>query len=1268
MAEQLIKKTGEGYSNVMPKSWIEAITDKSTGESLTHILQGFNMYFLSYTGNTEQTRCQVPKILRKKGLWITYVKYDGNVYTEWYNSNDIDDKSWGNSSNWRIGNNELVGDLTISANGNWVINGNETEFKAIGEKGNTPLIRIANNKLQVSYDTGNTYHNVSDNPVYTQIRTYNNKLQISTDLGANWTDASDEIAAYFRFNSGQGNNVGSIQISRNNKDWNDLSGNFVNNLHISKYIGADETLPTSGIAEGTIYAKGPTYADSDTSHSNPIYRLWVYAYKGSTLAWQDNGEFNSISAGVVQELGTSQNQVISQKCVSQEIIQGGVYDVSSHNNSAVFESLQALLSSSNLSTLIPALVRHGGMSIKFIQGPVQNPNNKYVQYRLMADSFSTSVTDWQGVDKTPTASSQNLVTSGAVEQVVGSDFLIEKDSSGSTKYSIRVGHTYTIINLLSSHVNVSTRETKEGDNHDTTGVPANSTVLFTPTVNGEWIRTGAACKIQIIDNDSLLARVRKNETDIDTIVPIIEKHKLSSSVAKYCVKEEGFKTNLYWYEDGTTHKVASTIESQLMSGVISAINVVEGDKVMFNLSGTSQTIIILADDSDNVIANYSYTSAAPLNGKLVIPAGCTKLYCNTLKSTVSDSFLVVNGEYIDNILGQINSLKSALWVIQPVDVQTGKGCNASTGVITDTANSNAVVIDLTQVKAKQIKFVLTVSGTYGYGFIVNGAWSGKRYASFPSGLYYQQLDIEVPEGATEFRFSWNTTYYTEDNPIYCILEDALVTVYKDINDVKSTVTSLENVMFKERVLDISNTVSNGGILLDGTFDTNMTFGHIEIPLNKDVVYKSFTFNKTYVNNNTRCCYGFVINNQWIGYPGIESTLAKEEVTVMVPKGATVFRVSWNRNIITDNNYILRALSTPNNTDTDTDNKPIFQFTPDFVLSRVPQLECPSKATVLALKPAQVYDMYDGLMALYPKYITKVDCDAAAQAALKIAAPSYMEGLPIYMYKFTPKIGGNDTGADQTSRFKILITSMHPQEKFGILAMFNMVKMICKNWANDVNAEQLRSLVDIYIMPCPWPWNMENGSRVNYNGVNGNRQFPTSKWAESGQGTQNWSGTEPLSEYEAKVINYFLLQIQPHVSVDVHTSGNDNVGHMGIFLVNKFDKSLVDLCGVIARTTSNRAIQDNSNFPQDGDTCMYGVYPEDARTMGEFYEYAYEQGCKYSILSEESPYSNWTNGMFGGTSVSPTEEYTNGILREQVQYLFNTVLRLTKAASIQYYSN
>lgn len=53
-----------------------------------------------------------------------------------------------------------------------------------------------------------------------------------------------------------------------------------------------------------------------------------------------------------------------------------IYDVSAHNNNAVFESLQSLLSSSDLSSLIPTPIRCGGMSIRFI-----NSYNKYVQYR-----------------------------------------------------------------------------------------------------------------------------------------------------------------------------------------------------------------------------------------------------------------------------------------------------------------------------------------------------------------------------------------------------------------------------------------------------------------------------------------------------------------------------------------------------------------------------------------------------------------------------------------------------------------------------------------------------------------------------------------------------------------------------------------------------------------------------------------------------------------------------------------------------------------------
>lgn len=101
-----------------------------------------------------------------------------------------------------------------------------------------------------------------------------------------------------------------------------------------------------------------------------------------------------------------------------EIVLGGVYDVSAHNNGAVFESLQALLSNSNLSTLIPISIRHGSMTIRFIQGSEQNANNKYVQYRLMATSFSTTPSDWQGVDDVPIAGSDNLVKSGGVANAI----------------------------------------------------------------------------------------------------------------------------------------------------------------------------------------------------------------------------------------------------------------------------------------------------------------------------------------------------------------------------------------------------------------------------------------------------------------------------------------------------------------------------------------------------------------------------------------------------------------------------------------------------------------------------------------------------------------------------------------------------------------------------------------------------------------------------------------------------------------------------------
>lgn len=67
-----------------------------------------------------------------------------------------------------------------------------------------------------------------------------------------------------------------------------------------------------------------------------------------------------------------------------------IYDVTTNNDGATFASLSELLSDENLSTLIPISVRCGGMSIRF----VQSSDNKYVQYKLMVDSWSIDTDDW----------------------------------------------------------------------------------------------------------------------------------------------------------------------------------------------------------------------------------------------------------------------------------------------------------------------------------------------------------------------------------------------------------------------------------------------------------------------------------------------------------------------------------------------------------------------------------------------------------------------------------------------------------------------------------------------------------------------------------------------------------------------------------------------------------------------------------------------------------------------------------------------------------
>ena len=143
-------------------TYIDEIKDRNTGTQLKDILNSFNNYFCSYAGSVEETRKQVPMYIRKEGLYITYVDYEHKVHTEYYLSNEVDNINWINNNNWAEGNNNLVGDISISSTGYWIINGQVTDILAKGEKGTTPILRSNSSKLQVSYDEGNKWEDITD--------------------------------------------------------------------------------------------------------------------------------------------------------------------------------------------------------------------------------------------------------------------------------------------------------------------------------------------------------------------------------------------------------------------------------------------------------------------------------------------------------------------------------------------------------------------------------------------------------------------------------------------------------------------------------------------------------------------------------------------------------------------------------------------------------------------------------------------------------------------------------------------------------------------------------------------------------------------------------------------------------------------------------------------------------------------------------------------------------------------------------------------------
>lgn len=100
--KQLIAKLGEEFSNIFPLQYVSNILDKATGETLTILLTRCNHVFIPFTGDKNVTRAAVPPIMRRKGLYITYITPDSVIITEFFNGNktEVNNEDWVKDENW----------------------------------------------------------------------------------------------------------------------------------------------------------------------------------------------------------------------------------------------------------------------------------------------------------------------------------------------------------------------------------------------------------------------------------------------------------------------------------------------------------------------------------------------------------------------------------------------------------------------------------------------------------------------------------------------------------------------------------------------------------------------------------------------------------------------------------------------------------------------------------------------------------------------------------------------------------------------------------------------------------------------------------------------------------------------------------------------------------------------------------------------------------------------------------------------------------------
>lgn len=179
----------------------------------------------------------------------------------------------------------------------------------------------------------------------------------------------------------------------------------------------------------------------------------------------------------------------------------------------------------------------------------------------------------------------------------------------------------------------------------------------------------------------------------------------------------------------------------------------------------------------------------------------------------------------------------------------------------------------------------------------------------------------------------------------------------------------------------------------------------------------------------------------------------------------------------------------------------------------------------------IYGIFDSFVSKFPAYVTKTDLGADSSGNYRVNGYTIaFTTTPLYRIMFICNQHGGSANGDPV---------------MGAYIATQFIKDICGSGHrhNDL-LRWIRENVVIDIIPAANPWGIDNKRRVNYNGVNLNRNWPTSGWASfpSGAGTDDYKGAAAADQPELQCYLAFITQCAPDIIIDNHTLGGTDGTH------------------------------------------------------------------------------------------------------------------------------